>query len=152
MYPRANYLLLLAVQIIGASFFIWEALPTFRQLMLNPGEQFPYLPYGKFATIGTLVVMQGAYWYRQLRVPIPSFDPNLIWNHLLLFLGRISFIFGGALFSVVFFRHLPQLDHGVDIPVIARRGTLLVGSLFALFCFSVELERLGRSFECNVQD
>ena len=61
MYPRANYLLLLAVQIIGASFFVWEALPTFRQLMLSPGEQFPYLPYGKFATIGTLVVMQGAY-------------------------------------------------------------------------------------------
>jgi hypothetical protein len=71
----------------------------------------------------------------------------LLWNHLLLFLGRISFIFGGALFSVVFFGHLPLLDQGADILVMTRRGMLLAGSLFALFCFSLELERLGRSFE-----
>jgi hypothetical protein len=67
-------------------------------------------------------------------------------------LGRLSFIFGGALFSVAFFRHLPQLDQGADILVTTSRGMLLVGSLFALFCFSLELERLGRSLESNTQN
>jgi hypothetical protein len=150
--PNATYLILLSVQIIGASFFIWEELPTFRQLTLSPGKQFPYVAYDDFAAIGTLVVMQVAYWYRLMRVPIPSFHSNLLLNHSLLFLGRLSFIFGGALFSVAFFRHLPQLDQGAEILVTTSRGMLLVGSLFALFCFSLELERLGRSLESNTQN
>jgi hypothetical protein len=33
----------------------------------------------------------------------------MILNHVLLFRGRLGFIFGSALFSVVVFRHLPQL-------------------------------------------
>jgi len=39
---------------------------------------------------------------------------NLILSHLFPFLGRLSFIFGGTLFSVVFFGHLPALDNHVD--------------------------------------
>jgi hypothetical protein len=149
---RGIYLLLLSVQIIGAGFFIWKELPDFRQLALNPGQQLPYIPYDNFATIGALLVMQVAYWYRLRRVPIPFRGSNLILNHLLLFLGRLSFIFGGALFSVVFFRHLPELDQGIDVLVISRRGLLLGGALFALFCFTLELERLGQAFGRNPQD
>jgi hypothetical protein len=58
------------VQIIEALFFIREELPTFRQLMLSPGERFPYVSHDDFTAIGTLLVMQSAYWYRLLRVPI----------------------------------------------------------------------------------
>jgi len=60
--------------------------------------------------IGVIVAMQAAYWYRLRRISIPIGRPNLILSYLLLFFGRLSFIFGGALFSVVFFRHLPELD------------------------------------------
>jgi hypothetical protein len=66
-------------------------------------------------------------------------------SHLLLFLGRLGFIFGGSLFAVVFFRHLPELDQSIDTLLMARRGLLLLGSLFALFCFTLELERLGHA-------
>jgi hypothetical protein len=62
-----------------------------------------------------------------------------------LFLSRLSFIFGGALFSVVFFRHLPELDQGINVLLTAKRGLELVGSLFALFCLTLELERLGNA-------
>jgi hypothetical protein len=85
-------------------------------------------------TIGILLVMQVAYWYRLRRVPIAFQGPNLILSHLFLFLGRLSFIFGGALFSVVFFRHLPVLDNGADALLMTGRGLLLGGALFALFC------------------
>jgi hypothetical protein len=142
-HPKAVYLLLLALQASGAIFFVWEELPEFRQLALNPGDQLRYVPYDDFATIGTLFVMQVAYWYRLLRIPIPFQGSNLIFNHALLFVGRLSFIFGAALFSVVFFRHLPELDQDTDVLLMARRGVLLCGALFALFCFALELERLG---------
>jgi hypothetical protein len=35
----ARYLLLLAAQISGAITFIWQALPEFRLVAENPGEQ-----------------------------------------------------------------------------------------------------------------
>jgi hypothetical protein len=143
---RGIYLILLSVQVIGAGFIIRNVLPDFRQLAVNPGHQLPYVHYDNFATLGVLVVMQVAYWYRLRCLPIPFQGLNPVLNHLLLFLGRLSFIFGGTLFSLVFFRHLPELDLGTDVFVLSQRGMLLGGTLFALFCFSLELERLGHAF------
>jgi hypothetical protein len=45
------YLLLLAVQITGALVFIWKELPAFNQLLHNPGQQLPYLPYDDLTTV-----------------------------------------------------------------------------------------------------
>src|SRR6266700_4991426 len=54
-------------------------------------------------------------------------------NHALLFAGRLNFIFGAALFSVAFFRHLPEMTQDANLLLMARRGALLCGALFALF-------------------
>ena len=62
-----------------------------------------------------------------------------------MFLGRLAFIFGGSLFAVVFFRHLPEINESADTWLMLRRGLQLVASLFALFCATLELERLGRA-------
>jgi hypothetical protein len=145
--PRATYLLLLAVQIAGALFIVWRELPDFRQLAFYPGTQLPYMRSDDFATLSTVITMQAAYWYRLCCVPIPVLSPNAILSHILLFLGRLCFIFGGSLFAVVFFRHLPELEAHTDSWLMARRGLLLVGFLFALFCVTLELERLGHALE-----
>jgi hypothetical protein len=149
---KTLYLLLLAVQIIGAIFLIATVLPDFRQLALYPGEQLPYLRGDDFALIVALIIMQVAYWVRLQRVPIPYQGSSVILSHLLLFLGRLSFIFGGTLFAVVFFRHVPELDHRADAWLMARRGLLLAGMLFALFCFTLELERLGTALGNHQQN
>ena len=96
--------------------------------------------------------MQVAYWYRLRRIPIPLQGPSLILSHLFSFLGRLSFIFGGALFAVVFFRHLPALDHGADGFLMVGRGLLRGGALFALFCLPLELERLGNALGSDHRD
>jgi hypothetical protein len=145
--PKAAYLLLLAIQAAGALFVVWRELPDFRQLALYPGEQLPYMRSDDFASIGCVIAMQAAYWYRLLFVPIPFHGSNTILSHLLLFLGRLSFIFGGSLFAVVFFRHLPELGESADTSLMVRRGLLLVSALFALFCTTLELERLGHAIE-----
>jgi hypothetical protein len=94
-----------------------------------------------------LCVTQISFWYRLLCVAIPSPRPNLFLNHFFSFLGRLSFVFGGTLFAVVVFRHLPHLERDADLLQLTERGIIFVGCLFALFCTSLEMERLGRAFE-----
>jgi hypothetical protein len=145
----ATYLLLLAIQISGAIAFVWQELPDFRHVLLSPGAQLPKDASSDLMTAGILFVMQASFWFRLLRIPIPFRRSNIFLNHLFLFLGRLSFIFGSALFSVVVFRHLPELGRDTDVLLMARRGLLFVGCLFALFCTSLEVERLGRAFDRN---
>ena len=142
----AIYLLLLAIQIGGAIAFVWQELPEFRQVLTNPGEQLAKDTHSELMTAGILLVMQISFWVRLLRIPIPFRRPNVFLNHLFLFFGRLSFIFGSALFSVVVFRHLPELDREADIFLMLLRGIMLVGALFTLFCASLEVERLGQAF------
>jgi hypothetical protein len=68
---------------------------------------------------------------------------SLILSHIFLFLGRLGFVFGSALFSIVLFRHLPDLGPDIDILLGVRRAIWVAFSLFALFCVTLELERLG---------
>jgi hypothetical protein len=143
------YLLLLAIQIVGAIVFIWQELPDFEQLLRHPGLQLPEDAYSDLIVLGVLCVMQISFWCRLLYVPIPFRRSNLFLNHVFLFLGRLSFIFGSALFVVVVFRHLPELGRETDVMLAAQRGTIFLGCLFALFCTSLEVERLGQAFEDN---
>jgi hypothetical protein len=142
-----TYLLLFGVQISGAIIFIWQTLPEFRSVADNPGEQLPRDGFSDFVSLGLLCAMQIAFWCRVRFIPIPFQRPRAILQHILLFLGRLSFIFGSALFGIVVFRHAPELDRGIDILLIVKRGLILLGCLFALFCTSLEVERLGQAFE-----
>ena len=60
--PKAVYILLLAIQTAGAIFFTTRGLPDFRQLVLHPGQQLPYMRSDDAATFGALLAMQVAYW------------------------------------------------------------------------------------------
>ena len=113
--------------------------------MAYPGEQLPFERSDNLAAPIMIIAMQVAYWYRLRCVPLPPQRSNPILSHLFLFLGRLAFIFGGSLFGVVFFRHLPEINQGADLWLMFRRGLQLLASLFALFCVTLELERLGRT-------
>jgi hypothetical protein len=145
----AAYLLLLAIQIVGALIFVWQELPEFGQLLRNPGQQLPENTYSDLIAAGVFCAMQISFWCRLLHVPIPFRRSNLFLSHVFLFLGRLSFIFGGASFAVVVFRHVPELGRETDVTLATQRGVIFVGSLFALFCTSLEVERLGQAFDGN---
>jgi hypothetical protein len=146
--PRqtAAYLSLLALQIAGALVLTWNVLPAFKQVLINPGEQ-PQTPlYGDLYTTVAVAMMQGAYWYRLRNVSLPPLcRSNVVVRHVFQFLGRVNFIFGASVFSVVFFRHLPELGPEADMRLLAFRALLLSASLFSLFCLSIELDRLGNA-------
>ena len=149
MSKNVTYLLLLGAQIFGATIFIWQDLSEFEQLLLYPGEQLPKDIRSDLIILGVCCLMQVAFWCRILYVPIPFHRSNVFLNHLLLFLGRLSFIFGGSLFAVVVFRHLPKMGRDADALLATERGIIFICCLFALFCTSLEVERLGHAFESN---
>jgi hypothetical protein len=144
---RATYFCLLALQVFVAIAFILHELPEFRQVVLFPGEQLPKDTRSDLLMVGIFFCMQIPFWFRISYVSIPVQRPNPVLNQAFLFLGRLSFIFGSALFSVVVFRHLPELDSETEVFLAAQRGIIFVACLFALFCTSLEVERLGNAFE-----
>jgi hypothetical protein len=142
-YRNAVYLSLLLLQTLGGGAILWNALPTYRRILLAPGEEAYATLTSNLWIIATVLVAQGAYWYRLMRVPIPAYTPNVVISHLILFMARLCFVFAAALFSVVFFRHLPELKFTLGVGALASRGTLLFSVLFSLFCCALEWERLG---------
>jgi hypothetical protein len=143
----ALYVGLLAVQTAAATFMFWVVFPLFQQLIVQLGEpQELTLPTEVKIISGTLV-LQCAYWarYRWIAIWVPFYSALI--GHLIQFAGRVSFFFGGALFSVIFFRHLPELDAFPTIGEVASRGFVIFWVLFALFCYSLELDRFGRAME-----
>jgi hypothetical protein len=107
----------------------------------------PFIGVDDLVIFGVFCVMQISFWSRLPYVPIPFRHSNLFLNHLFLFLGRLCLVFGGSLFAVVVFRYLPKMDRDFDVLLATERGLIFVGCLFALFCSSLEVERLGQAFE-----
>ena len=68
-------------------------------------------------------------------------------GHLFAFVGRASFFFGSAFFSLVYFRHLPERGGLPPLGWGYVNGVAFIAVLFALFCYSLELERLGKALE-----
>jgi hypothetical protein len=134
------------MQLVGALLFIWQELPEFKQILLVPGQQLPKDTWSDLMLVGIVLIMQTGFWIRVRSVPVPIRSANMFLSHAFLFLGRLSFIFGSALFAVVVFRHLPELRPETATALLAQRAVIFVACLFALFCSSLEVERLGQAF------
>ena len=61
-------------------------------------------------------------------------------GHAIQFLGRLSFVFIGGLFGVVFFTRFEQLEFSI------WKILFLLAVLFSLFCYTLDLDRLGKAF------
>jgi hypothetical protein len=96
---------------------------------------------GKFA----LVVVgdhvdAGGYWIRhRLRLPLPQLLRNALVGYIVLFVARMSFVLATSVFGFVFIVRRPEFQ----IPT-SRYFAVIIG-LFALFCYTQELEQLGRA-------
>ncbi|MDN3570161.1 hypothetical protein QWZ18_05915 [Methylobacterium longum] len=138
---------LLILQTAAASCLVWIILPIFRRMISRLGEPVDLELWRLATVIGCIIVLQSCYWIRLQRVPICIPFCNVVVGHLLLFASRASFFFGGAFFSVLFFRHVPELS---ALPPLGQgfvKALAVLAILFSLFCYSLELERLGKAIE-----
>jgi hypothetical protein len=143
----AVYLGLLAVQTAAATVLFWVMFPLFRQMIMRIGEPLQMGRLVELEIVLATLTLHCAYWarYRWVAVAAPVHSPFL--GHLVQFAGRSSFFFGGAVFSVLFFRHVPELAGLPSLGQALARGFIVLWVLFALFCYSLELDRLGKAIE-----
>jgi hypothetical protein len=136
---RWLYPLLLAVQTIGAVIIYSQGLPLYRQLVAAP-EQFESRTLERASwSLSAIALIQIAYWIRyRVRPPMPRFV-NAAIGHVVLFFARLSFVLATSVFSFVFISRKP------DFFQIPGHGTMLtLAVLFSLFCYTRELENLGK--------
>jgi hypothetical protein len=141
------YASLLFAQTATACALFWMAFPIFYHLVTHLGERQDLAISDQIVIIFNAAVLHGCYWTRLLWVQVTPPFQNRFVAHLLFFGSRVSFFFGGALFSAVFFRHLPELEFFPPFGQIAIKAIYLAAVLFGLFCYSLELERLGRAVD-----
>ncbi len=131
------YAFLLLVQTAAASVLFWTIFPIFRRIIAQIGQPQELNGATELAVVGGVVILQCCYWVRLRFVKVRAPLHSVFIGHLFLFASRASFFFGGALFSVFFFRHLPRVRspaatgaeprHGVR----RARGAVLAVLLFA---------------------
>lgn len=140
---RLRFRLLFVAETAAVAALLWASAPIYRAIMAAPGQQLADIPSSPFLIIMGLVVFHAAYWYRLRRVDVVVDTRSLFLSHLVVFAGRLCFVFGGAMFGLVVFRHLPDMSEVVDPLRLISRSLAMLTVLFSLFCYALELERIG---------
>jgi hypothetical protein len=134
----ASYWVLLLGQTSGDATILSNLIPLYRQF-INSGlaEKTP-TPILVFVTLG-VIMTQVCYWLGQRSFPRLRLGHHPLLGHVILFLSRLNFIFAAALFSAVYLVRFKELE-------ISFLGFLILSTvLFSIFCYTLELERIGRA-------
>jgi hypothetical protein len=140
---RLRFRLLLAAQTAAIVALLWGAAPIYRAILAAPGHQLADIPSSPFLIIVGLIVFHAAYWHRLRRVPVAVTARSVFLSHVVMFTGRLCFIFGGSMFALIAFRHVPDMGQIVDPLRLTSRSMVMLAVLFSLFCYALELERIG---------
>jgi hypothetical protein len=133
-----RYSFLFAMQTLGTAILLWYGIPLYRQVLADPGSHEPR-PGRLIWSLSAIALMQSGYWIRhRLRLPPPRLRNTLV-GHIILFVARMAFVVAASIFGFVFIARNPELQ------VSASRYVVLIMGLFALFCYTQELEQLGRA-------
>jgi hypothetical protein len=134
-----RYLALFGLQTIGAVIIFWNGVPLYRQALADPASHQARLET-LIWSLAAIALIQTGYWisYR-LRPPPPKFTNALI-GHILSFLARMAFVFAASVFGFVFITQKSKFH----IPVF--RYVVTLAGLFSLYCYVLEIERLGGAF------
>lgn len=141
------YAVLLAGQTIAAAALFMRVFPIFQNVLTHLGERQTLDAADQISITAVAVILHCCYWIRLRWVKVIAPFKGALISHLCMFVGRLSFLFGGALFSAVFFRHVPELDVLPTFGQSAVKLSYIALILFGLFCYSLELDRLGKAFE-----
>src|SRR6266516_2305742 len=134
---------LFAAETAGALTILWQGVPIYRRLLMGVTNEQACANVCLWVSIG-MAVIQVSYWIRLRCFPPPRFSRQLVLGHAIRFLGRLSFVFIGGMFGVVFFTRFEELEFSV------WKVSVLLAVLFSMYCYALELERIGKAF-CEAQ-
>jgi len=133
---RRAYFLYFAVENLGVLFFYLRALPHFRQTAANPKV---YQPLGDawWWSLIVIALIQFGYWgCFRLQSAMPKVSSAFL-GHVLLFYARLVFLLPSAYYTFTFLYY--RLESGVPV----ERRIMLIAVLFSLFCYMLQVQRMG---------
>jgi len=133
-----KYFLCFAVQAVGFGIVMANGVPIYRQMARDFSRHQPQ-PGVLWWALAAVLLIQTAYWWRVWWQPALPRRGSILLAHLVAFVGRLSFILASSTFAIMFLVRFEELS----LP--AHRVFLLLALLFSLFCFTLELEQLGRA-------
>jgi hypothetical protein len=131
--------LLFTAESVGALIILWNGAPIHQRLLMGHTAQQADARVFVLGAVAVILI-QSAYWIRLRCFPPLRFKRQLVLGHAIQFLGRLSFVFIGGMFSVVFFTQFEALEFSV------WKILFLLVVLFSLFCYTLDLDRLGKAF------
>jgi len=143
----AAYAGLLILESVAVVFLIWIVFPIFYSVMTNLGARQEISVQTLFAILAAAIILQASYWTRLIFIAVCVPCRSVFLSHLVGFSARLAFLFGGVLFSTVFFRHMPEAATMPPLGDAILRGSGLMLVLFGFFCYSQELDRMAKAFE-----
>ena len=123
-------------QTIGDATILSQLIPLLRELITSGlGEKMP--PEINVLVVLAVTIIQVCYWLDQHWFATLRLRYIPVLGNVILFLARLNFIFAGATFSAVY------LVRFKEVQMSPLGFVLLSAVLFSMFCYTLELERLG---------
>ena len=132
------YWILFLGQTIGDATILSHIIPLSRRLVTSGLYEKAPQKILVFGALGVTII-QVCYWLDQYWFATLRLRYNALLGHITLFLSRLNFIFASAVFSAVYIVRFKELEISI------WRFVLLSTVLFSIFCYTLELERLGRA-------
>jgi len=92
--------LLFTAESAGALIILWNGVPIHRRLLLGHTTQQADPSVFVLGAVAVILI-QSAYWIRLRCLPQLQLKRQLVLGHAIQFLGRLSFVFIGEMFSVL---------------------------------------------------
>jgi hypothetical protein len=132
------YWILFLGQTIADATILSHVIPIFRRLVTSELYEKTSPKILVFGALGVTII-QVCYWLDHYWFPTLRLGYNAFLGHVILFLARLNFIFASAMFSAVYLVRFNELE------ISLWRFVILSTVLFSIFCYTLELERLGRA-------
>jgi hypothetical protein len=133
-----RYALLVAMQTVGQLMILLQGIPAYRRLLDSRAYE-GQIPTSLALWFGFgVLLVQSGYWINHQWGSEIVLRRRVVPGHLILFFARLNIIFFGGLFSATYFLRYDVIN------VTVLNMTLLAAVLFSGFCYTLELERLGR--------
>ena len=133
-----RYPVCFALQAVGTITLVVTALPRYQGILKDPSALTE--PFTNITTALALIgLSQIGYWMgRSVPPPAPPRGIPAL-GQVIRFFGRLLFMFVTSVFGFLFITR----SHGVEIP--SARSIVFVIGLFAIYCFTDQVEQLGRA-------
>jgi hypothetical protein len=133
-HSTTTYFACSLAETLGIALVLWDGIPLFRHLIRF---ELTSTQVDQRIMVVAVVLILAPYWVCLRRDPPFDLPQQEFLGHVFLLINRLVFIFASGVFSLVVYRYWDVFNPSFF------KTCLMMAVLFAVFCFSRHLERIG---------